>query len=329
MKIYLIWFFLLFLSFLSLFKMNSTVNQSELPTNPTTQTPPFAGLQQTDEYHRVLLAIYSVVLLSGVISLSLMIHAMKSSATSITSIAMLNLIFTHFIFLLTVPFRIYYYATDYWGLGYGWCKVVSMMIHTHMYMSFILYVIILITRLMTFYCKAALMGSLQKIYGILVSVVVWIILLVVVPCIIVFVYGKEEEKNSLSGDHTSTKCFKFGKHMYKKGKVFNYITSPVIIVVATVLTVLQANVLRVLYMRHRHGCTSQQEFGAQLKSLCFALIMVVCFIPYHIFRLKYVEDLSLENVNEVFLSLTTFNCLDMLTFLGNRTWYRCCMEKAY
>lgn len=296
-----------------------------------TPPPQNSDQQQTDEYHKVLLAIYSVVLLSGVISLSLMIHVMKSSMTSITSIAVLNLIFTHFIFLLTVPFRIYYYATDYWGLGDGWCKVVSMMIHVHMYMSFILYVIILITRLMTFYHKGGQMASLQKIYGILVSAVVWITLLVVVPCIIVFVYGKEQEKeeNSFSSTHTAKQCFKFGKHLYLKGgMVFNYITSMVIIVVATVLTALQANVLRVLYKKHHHGCTSQQVFGAQLKSLCFALIMVVCFIPYHIFRLKYMQDITLQNVNEVFLSLTTLNCLDMLTFLGNRTWYRCCLERA-
>lgn len=281
----------------------------------------------TDEYHTALLAIYSVVLLSGTISLSLMMHIMKSSTTSITSIAVLNLIFTHFIFLLTVPFRIYYYATNHWSLGLGWCKVVSGMIHIHMYMSFIFYVIILITRLMTFYRKVEQVAPFHRIHALLLSAVVWIVVLVVVPCIIHFSYGKDtgESANSTIGE---THCFKFGKNIESAAKVFNYITSTVIIAVATVLTALQANVLRVLYRKHHQGCTSQQEFGAQLKSLCFALIMVVCFIPYHIFRLKYLEDINLQNVNEVFLSLTTLNCLDMLTFLGNRTWYMCLLGKA-
>lgn len=293
--------------------------------------------KNTEEYHAVLLAIYSVVLLSGTISLSLMTHIMKSSTASITSIAVLNLIFAHFIFLLTVPFRIYYYATNHWSLGRGWCKVVSGMIHIHMYMSFIFYVIILITRLMTFYHKTASVASFQRIHALLLSAVVWMVVLVVVPCIIYFSYGKNNEagnsdnnNNNNNSTTVGTRCFKFGKHIDQQSaaKVFNYIISILIIVVATGLTALQANVLRVLYRRDHRRCTSQQDFGAQLKSLFFALIMVVCFIPYHLFRLNYLEHIELQSVNEVFLSLTTFNCLDMLTFLGRRTCSMCFPGKA-
>ncbi|XP_070842425.1 probable G-protein coupled receptor 141 [Chaetodon trifascialis] len=287
--------------------------------------------KNTEEHHAVLLAIYSVVLLSGTISLSLMMHIMKSSTASITSIAVLNLIFAHFIFLLTVPFRIYYYATNHWSLGRGWCKVVSSMIHIHMYMSFIFYVIILITRLMTFYHKTAWVASFQRIHALLLSAVVWMVVLVVVPCIIYFSYGKNEAKSlDNNNNNNNTKCFKFGEHIKQQSaaKVFNYIISTLIIVVATGLTALQANVLRVLYRRDRRRCTSQQDFGAQLKSLFFALIMVVCFIPYHLFRLNYLEHIELQSVNEVFLSLTTFNCLDMLTFLGRRTCSMCFPGKA-
>ncbi|XP_056290262.1 probable G-protein coupled receptor 141 [Pseudoliparis swirei] len=287
------------------------------------------GDKQPDEYHTVLLVIYSVVLLIGTISVSLMMHIMKFSTTSITSIAVLNLIFTHFIFLLTVPFRIYYYATNHWSLGHGWCKVVSCMIHIHMYMSFIFYVIILITRLMTFYHKAEQVASFQRIHALVASAVVWMAVLVVVPCIIYFSYGINTEDPSPGNSTTpATHCFKFGDNIASAAKVLNYIISTVIIVVATVLTALQANALLVLYRKHRQGCTSQQEFGAQLKSLCFALIMVVCFIPYHMFRLNYLEQLHLQSVNEVFLSLTTFNCLDMLTFLGRRTCYMCLPGKG-
>ncbi|KAM3593498.1 uncharacterized protein V6R79_014246 [Siganus canaliculatus] len=279
---------------------------------------------ESDEYHTVLLVIYSVVLITGIISLSLMIHIMKSGTTSITSIAVLNLIFTHFIFLLTVPFRIYYYAAHQWRLGLGWCKVVSGMIHIHMYMSFIFYVIILITRLMTFYQKAECLASLQRIQALIVSILVWMVVLVVVPCIIYFSYGKKEKMQTMNNNTAAdTHCFHFGTHIQSSAKVFNYIISIVIILAAMLLTALQANVLRILYQKHRKGWTSQQEFWAQLKSLCFALIMVVCFIPYHLFRLNYLENIHLQNINEVFLSLTTFNCLDMLTFLGRRTCYMC------
>ncbi|XP_037312498.1 probable G-protein coupled receptor 141 [Pungitius pungitius] len=275
-------------------------------------------------YNKALLVIYCVVLLTGTISLSLMIHIMKSASTSITSIAVLNLIFTHFVFLLTVPFRIHYYATNEWGFGTSWCKVVSGMIHIHMYMSFIFYVIILITRLRAFYHKAQREASFQRIHALAVSAAVWMVVLVMVPCIIFFSYGTK----TTSRHRNSTECFQFGSDIDSIARVVNYIISIFFMVVTTVLAALQANALRVLYGKHRQGCTDQQDFGAQLKSLCFALIMVVCFIPYHMFRLHYLSDLCLQNVNEVLLSLTTFNCLDMLTFLGRRTWYMCLPGKA-
>ncbi|XP_074549996.1 putative G-protein coupled receptor 141 [Halichoeres trimaculatus] len=287
---------------------STAINSSQTSESPGVDAP---------QYHMVLLCIYSIVLLSGTVSLCLMVHIIRSSTASITSISILNLIFAHFLFLVTVPFRIYYYVTDNWGLSHGWCKVVSSMIHIHMYMSFIFYVIILVTRLMAFYNGAEHLASLRKIQALVVSAMVWIAVLVTVPIIIHFSYGKNDDYT------TETQCFKFGKSIKAGAKVVNYIVSTLIIVVATVLTVLQANVLRVLYKKHSEGCSSQQEFGAQHKSMCFALIMVVCLIPYHLFRLCYLGDLSLEGANEVFLSLTTFNCLDMLTFLGRRNCFMC------
>lgn len=302
--------------------MNSTESSPRTPEFTEFTTSP--GQKEGDEYHMVLLAVYSVVLLTGTISLSLMTHILKSSSTSITSVAVLNLIFAHFLFLLTVPFRIYYYASEKWDLGQYWCRWVSGMIHIHMYMSFFLYVIILIARLMAFYRKGMQETQFRCIHALLGSGALWLVVLVTVPCVISFHYGT----HGASGNKTYH-CFKFGSNINLAAKIFNYFVSGLIIFAAAVLTALQANVLRILYKKHRQGCTSQQEFWAQLKSLFFALIMVVCFIPYHAFRIRYLEDIKrLENINEVFLSLTTLNCLDMLTFLGNRTCYVCFSGKG-
>lgn len=299
--------------------------------NTSTNHVELADIANDDnEYHTVHLVIYSVVLLTGTISLSMMMHLLKFRATSTTSIAVLNLIFAHFIFLFTVPFRIYYYATSNWSLGFGWCRVVSSMIHIHMCMSFIFYVIILVTRLMTFHCKAERLTSPPKIYALIVSAVMWILVFIFVTCVVYFSYGKNTERQK-SSDNNATRphCFKFGRDIVSGvPKVFNYLISLVIIVLAVVLTALQANVLWVLYRKHHQGCTSQQDFGAQLKSLCFALIMFICFVPYQMFRLYYLEHIELQNINEVFLSLTTFNCLDMLTFLGQRPYPMCIWGNA-
>lgn len=274
---------------------------------------------QIKEYHTTLLVIYSVVLLCGTVSLSLMVHIMRHGTASSTSCAVLNLIFAHFIFLLTTPFRIYYYVTEVWSMGLAWCKAVSAMIHVHVYMCFVLYVIILVTRLLPYYFKAVRVASFSRLHVLVASGVIWLVVLIATPFIVHFNYGTEYDEDRSTN---CTRCFNFGDNI-KSVKGLNYFVSTFIIVVAVVLTALQANVVLTLYRRYEQMCTSQQDFGAQLKSLLFALVMVVCYVPYHIFRLYYIERPDLENINEVFLSLTTFSCLDMLTFLGRRTCNMC------
>nr|XP_013863888.1 PREDICTED: probable G-protein coupled receptor 141 [Austrofundulus limnaeus] len=295
--------------------MSSTETYTQTTVIATTSHFPTQQDKQK-EYHTTLLVIYSVVLLCGTVSLSLMMHIMRHRAASSTSCAVYNLIFAHFIFLFTTPFRIYYYATQYWSMGLPWCKIVSAMIHVHMYMSFVLYVVILVTRLLPHYFKAARVVSFNRMHAFVGSGFVWVTVLVVAPCLIHFQYGKQYSPTN------TTRCFNFGDNI-KFARELNYFMSTSIIVVALVLTGLQANVLLVLYRRYQQRCTSEQDFGAQRKSLLFALIMVVCYVPYHIFRLYYIDHPDLESINEVFLSLTTFNCLDMLTFLSRRTCSAC------
>jgi len=127
-------------------------------------------------YHTALLVIYVAVLLSGVAGLALALRALRSHALSVTTIAVLNLVFAHFLFLVTLPFRIYYYAADRWPLSAGWCKAVSSMIHIHLYMCFVFYVVILVTRLLSFHRRrgeAATVEFQRRTHAILVSVAVW------------------------------------------------------------------------------------------------------------------------------------------------------------
>ncbi|CAL8292977.1 unnamed protein product [Lota lota] len=272
----------------------------------------------TNKNRMVLLSIDTVVLLSGVLCMVVTVRVLQFTTRSLTAIAVLNLIFTHFLFLVTLPFRIHYYVVGKWTLGDGWCKVTSSMIHIHLYMSFICYVVILVTRLLAFHKRANQVEFHRRTHALLCSLAIWVVVMVVVPCIVHFCYGNREEQQDTS------KCFEFG-HQIKDGhaKAFNYAISAVIIAVSVLLTGLQAHVLLQLYREYGHGCYSQQVFGAQVKSLCFALIMMVCFVPYHMFRMYYITNLKLQPTNEVFLSLTTLNCLDMLTFLGKGTWVKC------
>ncbi|CAL8400692.1 probable G-protein coupled receptor 141 [Gadus morhua] len=271
--------------------------------------------QNHEVYNKVLLSIYTVVLLSGITCLVLTMRVLKFASHSLTTIAVLNLVFAHFLFLVTLPFRIYYYAVGQWTLGDGLCKAVSSMIHVHLYMSFVCYVVILVTRLLLFHKRANQVEFHRRTHALIGSLAIWVVVVVVLPCVISFTYGNKNTTNET--------CFDFGKDIKDGAMALNYVSGSVIIGVSVVLTGLQAHVLLVLYREHGRTCFGQQVFAAQLKSLCFALVMMVCFVPYHMFRMYYISHLTCQHINEVFLSLTTLNCLDMLTFLGKGTWLWC------
>ncbi|XP_041737878.2 probable G-protein coupled receptor 141 [Coregonus clupeaformis] len=282
-------------------------------------------------YRLVLLSIYSLVLVIGTIGLGLIIHILQNNMRSVITIALLNLTLAHLFFLLTVPFRIYYYVAGYWGLGKPLCKVVSSMIHVHMYMAFFFYVVILVIRLLGFRSKKDRYEFYRKLHAFVASVAVWVVVFVVIFPLLYFNYGKEDHEDSTNHNRNKTasnvsQCFQFGSHLKKHDvvKMLNYIMSTVIIIVACVLTALQCHVMILLTRKYGRDCRSHQEFWAQLKSLCFVMVLLVCFAPYHVFRIYYLGNLlQLEAPNEVFLSLTALSCFDMFTFLGRGHCYMC------
>ncbi|KAG7256100.1 hypothetical protein CRUP_004878 [Coryphaenoides rupestris] len=107
-----------------------TISELTRPWDPNNTTPAVAVVAAATTtadstvagYHMALLFIYVAVLLSGTAGLVLALRVLRSHALSVTTVAVLNLIFAHFLFLVTVPFRVYYYAAGHWYLGPNWCK---------------------------------------------------------------------------------------------------------------------------------------------------------------------------------------------------------------
>uniref|UniRef100_A0A673X6S9 G protein-coupled receptor 141 n=2 Tax=Salmo trutta TaxID=8032 RepID=A0A673X6S9_SALTR len=275
-------------------------------------------------YRDALLSIYTIVLVGGTISMSLMINIIKSNVRSVTTTAVLNLIVVHFVFLLTVPFRLYFYAAGEWHLGPNFCKVVSAMIHAHMYLAFVFYVIILVIRYLSFFRRFNHVEFYRRLHALGASAAVWGIMLIVVVPLTAVKYGSFTDNNTTTNDN---QCFNFGRIFDEKHTVavLNYIICALIIVVTLALACCQVWILGCVYRTHRAMIFSQQEFWAQIKSLCFMLVIIVCFVPYNVFRIYYVSNynVSLQMKNEFALAVTTFSCFDMLTFIGRGSFRPC------
>lgn len=289
--------------------MNTTV-----ATNCTVTTSP-PPTQFREPFRTTLITIYSIVLLAGTTGLTLMMSILKTNVRSLTTTAFLNLMIAHFLFLLTVPFRIYYYVSQKWQLSHALCKMVSAMIHIHMYMVFLIYAIVLTIRFLQYYKKIQRTEFYRRLHAMGASAGLWSILLVVMLPTVLSQYGHNGKKTH--ENHTD-QCFNFDDALKDKGiYALNMTLSSFIVVASFVLTCFQTVVL-CSFVR-KHGATSrfQQEFWVQMKNLCFVVIMLICLVPYHLFRIHYLNETSkLHEINEVFLAITALTCCDMLTFTG-------------
>lgn len=290
--------------------MNTTVDNftssavTTIPPSTATPAPPI------NPFNVALIVIYTVVLLVGITGLTVMISLLKTNIRSLTTIAFLNLMVAHFLFLLTVPFRLYYYASGTWKLGHGFCKLVSAMVHIHIYMVFTIYSILLTVRFLYFYKKTQRTEFYRRLHGLGASALVWLILLIIMLPIVLIQYGHNPIQDT---------CFNFGNEIEKKIYVYalNMILSIFIITVSCIQTCIQVIILRSMILKYGPASRSQQEFWVQIKNLSFVLIMLTCLVPYHIFRLQYLKNTEdLRQINEVFLAITGLTCFDMLTFTG-------------
>ncbi|XP_073705502.1 probable G-protein coupled receptor 141 [Garra rufa] len=267
-----------------------------------------------EDFRIALVVLYMFIFLAGTLNVVLMSCMLQSQRRlSFTKVSVINLIAVHFFFLLTVPFRIYYYASDGdWILGFFFCKIVSLMIHAHMYLAFIFYVFILIVRFLEHSHQHKLQFH-RLLHATIASAAVWLVIFGSMFPATITNYGKAEKD--------STRCFHFGQALMQPSvKALNYFICIVVILVWIVLAFIQGYFLLHVCKKFGKATRQRQEFWAQLKNVVFLSVMLFCFVPYQGFRIYYVsyygKTEEINHINEVFLAVTAFSCFDMIVFAG-------------
>ncbi|XP_038617857.1 probable G-protein coupled receptor 141 [Tachyglossus aculeatus] len=269
--------------------------------------------------------LYLVVLIVGLAGvISILFLLVKMNTRTVTTTAVINLVVVHGLFLLTVPFHLSYLIRQHWDFSWDFCKFVSAMLHIHMYLTFIFYLAILLTRYLIFFKRKDKVEFYRKLHAVAASVALWLLILVlIIPVMFSHygTYGKYDEKH----------CFSFQKELtHYPVKIVNYFIAAGVIVLACLLLACQVFITVTVMRKLPHPFLSHQEFWAQLKNLFFIGIIFVCFLPYHLFRLHYLQNESpkdkcsqLEFFNEVFLSLSALSCFDLLLFvIGGSRWFK-------
>ncbi|XP_072905957.1 probable G-protein coupled receptor 141 [Hemitrygon akajei] len=281
---------------------------ADITTNNTSSSKNMCEYLQNSS-QSILIAIYVLVLMGGSAGAFMMIWKIKNDKKSVTSIAVINLISVHTIFILTLPFRISYYVLDKWKFSKIFCKVVSAMIHVHLYLCFVFYVIIVVIRMSCFFGGKKSMQFYQPWHSSAVSLAIWaLVLLAILPLFFKF-YGASKEYNK-------TECFQFQEEFSEDFvKTVNYILITVVLTTICILLAIQMRIIIKLAAKHTRTLHKRQEFGAQKKTLLILFLMITCFLPYLGYRLYYIQqDKPCYIINEIFLALTTMSCFDGLIF---------------
>ncbi|KFQ65176.1 putative G-protein coupled receptor 141, partial [Phaethon lepturus] len=262
----------------------------------------------------ILITAYSVAFAGGGIgSVTMSFVLVKMNSLSVTTTAIINLVVVHSLLLFTVPFRLHYYVNKKWVFKMPFCKMVSAMVHIHMYLTFLFYVITLVIRWLVFFQWKDKVEFYRKLHAIAASAAVWVFVMVFVVPVLCFEYGR-------SGSYNDTTCFKFHEELQQASvKALNYTIIVAVACITCVLLGLQFFILVKVTRKLSTSLWSHQEFWAQVKNLIFICVIIICFLPYHLFRVYYIQHASdfdqLESYNEVFLSLTALSCLDLLLFV--------------
>ncbi|XP_068828499.1 probable G-protein coupled receptor 141 [Capricornis sumatraensis] len=263
----------------------------------------------------ILLSLYSVVLLGGTAGAIAMSYMMlKRNSQSIVATIVLNIIVLHSILLFSLPFRLSYYVLVVWEFGSFTCRLVSSLIYGHMYFTFVFYVAIIISRLLMYFKK--LQTQFQKYHVVVLSIIIWMVGSVIFLPIFFLQYGTNPS-------YSEQQCFEFYKDLKREEFIIlNYSMIAIMMTTVVILFLIQMWVIVQLVKVLWPDMWTHQEYRAQIKSFFFLLIIVVCFIPHHAFRIHFIQHYSeTENsqlvlYNEIFVALTTACCLDMLCFVG-------------
>ncbi|XP_075777856.1 putative G-protein coupled receptor 141 [Pelodiscus sinensis] len=262
-----------------------------------------------ERLHLILIALYSISLgggIAGIIVMSRLLFQRKIQ--SVMTIIIKNLMVVHSILLFSLPFRISYYISSEWKFGWFTCKMFSGMIYVHMYITFIFYVAIIIIRLLRL--------EFQRWRTTTWIAAVWFVGTVIIFPIFLSHYGTSKNYNH-------SKCFQFHRGMKEQGMVIaNYCLISIMVTTVSVLSIIQLAVIFQLAMKYWPDMNLHVEFRAQMKSFFFILVILVCFVPHHVFRIYYIQkfhpedDNNLTLYNEIFLAFTALCCLDMLCFIA-------------
>lgn len=262
-------------------------------------------------------SVFSLVFILGLLlnMIALYIFTRTLRRWNETTIYMMNLVVSDTLFVLSLPFRIYYFINQKWPFGPTLCKISVTLFHTNLYGSILFLTCICLDRFLAIVYPFTSRSLRTKRKAKLACCGIWITLLSG-SFTVVF-------KMNVSSDGNNSSCFeKYSNEQWKSelSKVVVFMETVGFVIPLLINLFCSVMIIKVL----RHPTDSNHE--AQLKKTKILRMIVVhlivfcfCFAPYNInlvfytlVRSQTITNCTVEKVTKtlypISFCITVTNC---------------------
>lgn len=273
-----------------------------------------------DSVLRLPLAIfYSIFFVFGLLGNGLalwvfiFVHGKKNSVR----VFLINIAVADLLLVACLPFRVIYHSVgNRWALGPVLCKMVGNVFYMNMYISITLLGFISVDRYIKIH-RGSGRRLLSSCWSTLLCGIIWTMSITAIIPMIVLSEGNEEKE----------KCFQYKQRTQAKGKAyFNLVMVAIFWLIFLLLIISYGKIAMKLLEASKNNLPNATKYNRTAKKSFFVLFLfTICFCPYHVFRIFYINSQITEpschvknvmdKTNEVMLLLSTFNsCLDPVMY---------------
>ncbi|XP_045081771.1 2-oxoglutarate receptor 1-like [Coregonus clupeaformis] len=223
--------------------------------------------------------IFAVGLLGNVTSIAIYLAKLRPWKSS--SIIMVNLALTDLLYVLSLPFLVYYYTHgDSWTLGEFMCRFVRFSFHFNLYGSILFLTCLAVFRYVVVAHPLRAAQVQQKRWGIVACATVWAIAAAeIVPMLTMITMEKRNNKSTCLdfASNDPTVLWWYGWLL----TVLGYLLPLVVVVVC------YSGIVRKL--ANGPQTHSPRRVRARRLTVVILVVFVVCFLPYHVLRILRVD----------------------------------------
>jgi len=223
---------------------------------------------------------YSLIFIVGLVGniTSISIYLTKLRPLKSSNIIMINLALTDLLYVLTMPFLVYYYSNgDSWELGDSMCRFVRFGFHFHLYASILFLTCHAVFRYVVVSQPLRSAEVQERVWGIAACSSVWVITAAVTTPMIRF-FSLDNETHCLDFASIDPDMVREYSWMLT---AFGFLL-PLVVVFICYIGIMKQ-------LARGPNTTSPCRMRARRVVVLILVVFVICFLPYHIMRVLRIE----------------------------------------